>query len=250
MKESLLIGISYCGTHNKGEYLDSPGAVRVSPVEHAEWLLATVRLWQKLAVDLDRASRVVVTATGLPAMLQVTAPGERDVMWAVLDRAIILAHPDNPGHQVGASIALRQGLEAAGYWGYPLYLHTAEDILPWPGSVEKLLAALDGGSDYAGYCWTDMLNCQFFGCRTAALAGCFDMEGVRNFPGLEHYLHHLLKDRPKSVSGDGGRGHYLTTHDWRQFQGWLKKMPDSTAPKVIRTAQDYEKPRPWFEGDE
>lgn len=244
MRNDLLIGISYCGTHNKGDALGSPAAVMVPPKEHAEWLLAAVDFYRDLGLKLGRCVRVIVSAVGLPATFDLTAPGERDAMWRVLQDATVISYPHNPGHQVGAALGIRQGLEAAGYWNYPLYLHTAEDVLPWPGAVEKMLAALDKGADYAGFCWTDMLNCQFFGCRTTAIAGCFDIEAVRGYQGLEHYLNDLFLDRPKKVVG--GQGYYLTTHDWPQYRSWLTKLPESTAPPVVRTMQDYENRKPWF----
>jgi hypothetical protein len=234
----VLIGISYCGTHNKGdEACADSEAVWVPPAEHALWLEEAVGLYHRLAMGLTRGSRVVVTASGLPSVLQVDAPGERDVLWRVMERVTVLHHPSNPGHQVGASICLRQGLECAGYWGYPYYLHTAEDVVPRPGALESLLAALDSSADYAGWCWSDYLNCAFFACRTAVLAGIFDMEGVRDHVGLEHYLKHLLRDRLQN-RGTAGEGRYLTTHDHRQYQSWLSRLPDEEVA-AVRTARDY-----------
>lgn len=247
LKQPLLIGISYCGSHNKGDELGSPGAVMVPPADHATWLLESVLHYDQLGRMLDRPVRVIVSAVGLPCMLHLNAPGERNAIWQVLKHVTVVNWPTNPGHQVGASIAIRQGLECAGCWGYPLYLHTAEDIMPWPGAIEKMLAALDEGADYTGFCWTDMLNCAFFGCRTTALSGTFDMEAVRRYVGIEHYLSDLLKDHPKVITG--GQGYYLTTHDFAQYRRWLKKMPESTCPPVVRTMSDYVTHKEYLENE-
>lgn len=247
MKDPVLIGISYCGTHNKGSGPETSEAVRVTPRSHAEWLLASVDYWQTFGRTLDRDFRVIVSAVGLPGMLHITGEGERDIMWLVAQKATIVNWHDNPGHQVGASVAIRQGLECAGYWHYPLYLHTAEDILPLPGAVEMMLAKLDEGKDYAGWVWGhhSSLSSQFFACRTNPLAGIYDIGRVTQFIGLEHYLYDLLKDRPKHEIG--AEGYYLTTHDWDQFKRWLVKTPESTHPPVVRCMEDYDKNRDYLE---
>lgn len=241
MGKSLLIGISYCGTHNKGDAVGTPAAVMVPPRLHAEWLYDAVSLvyGSSRRMGLPDRPRLLVSAVGLPPILQITEPGERDALWNVLSVASLLSWPMNPGHQVGASVALRQGLEAAGYWGYEYYLHTAEDILPYPGAVNKMLQALDEGNDYAGFLAgpDGCLNCAFFACRTSYLAGVFDYERVRDFPGLEHYLAHLFEGRPKWVVD--ARGFYVTTHDYEQYKRWLEKMPDDPAPPCVRVMDDY-----------
>lgn len=243
MPGSVLLGISYNGAHNKGDEMGAPEAVMVPPGEHAAWLLASVLHYAGLVErELHRRTRkIVVVASGLKPLLAMNAPGERSAMWVVHADYPVLSDPIAPGHQLGASACLRLGLEAAGTWGFDYYLHTAEDILPRPSAIAAMLAALDAGKDYAGYSWSDCLNCSFFACRTSALAGCFDREEVKNHRGLEHYLTHLLRDRPLEIFPTGRPGSYLTTHDYQQYRRWLQKMPDSDAPPCVRTMADYAK---------
>lgn len=247
--ESVLVGISYNGRHNKGDEEHSSEAVRVPPAEHARWLGDSVVLYRAELRPFMRsyATKVVVVGCGMKDLLYMDAPGEREAMWAVLRYVPVLSHPEPEGHQVGAATCLRLGLEAAGYWGYEYYLHTAEDILPRPGAVEAMLGALDRGNDYAGYSWSDCLNCSFFACRTKALAGTFDREKVREYRGLEHYLTALLEGRPKEIFEGGGRGKYLTTHDYAQYRRWLRSPPESDAPPCVRTMADYERHKDYLE---
>jgi hypothetical protein len=249
MKPSVLIGISYNGAHNKGDEASSPEAVRVPPHEHADWLRLAVERYKGLALGLDRRVRVIVVAAGLPPILEIE-DGSRDLMWEVNQLCTVLFSPRHDGHQVGASTCLRLGLEAAGYWHFGYYLHTAEDILPWPGAVENMLASLDEGNVYAGYSWSDCLNCSFFATRVNPLAGTFDREGVRGHQGLEHYLTHLLRGYPCEVFEGGGKGFYVTTHDYAQFKRWLHKMPGQPNPPNVRTMRDYEKYRDYLANEE
>ncbi len=235
MNDPLLIGISYCGTHNKGDEATSSDAIRVTPEEHAEWLLASVKFYQRLGVSLERPVRVIVTAVGLPSLMAIDID-ERNVMWEVSRLATVLSVPENPGHQVGACVALKEGLDAANHWGYPRYFHVTEDVLPWPGVVGKFVDLLDD-NDYVGMRWpSGVLNLHMIACRSKAF-WAFHPAAVRKYQGIEHYFEALLKDRPIKVNATG-EGCYITTHDWQQYQSWLKKMPDETNPIVKRVASD------------
>lgn len=152
-----LVSVSYCAEHRKGG--DAPGAPHVPPQEHAEWLEQACDLYLSLGYD------VVVSCTGYRGILnveQTPTSHERDVMWRVIGKVkAVLGDATNPGHQVGAALCIRQGLEAAGKWGYEYLIHTAEDVLP----TAKFAAVKwhDKGIDYeagkiATTAMTDMLG--------------------------------------------------------------------------------------------
>jgi hypothetical protein len=244
---AVLVGISWCGSHAKGAVAGSPGAVMVGAKDHMEWLLEAVSLYQGIARGLGRhpdrrEARVVVTASALLPILQVPTGAERDLLWEVMKRVTVLASPEDADHQIGASITLRQGLECAGYWGYPYYVHTAEDIIPWPGSVRAMLADLDAGADYSGFRWSDSVNTAFFASRTAALAGVFDVGAVRGYPGLEHYLASLLAGKVSvNQYQTGNPRHYIHTHDYAQYRRWRSRMPRRHDVPSVVSAADYER---------
>jgi hypothetical protein len=242
MKPSVLIGISWCGTHNKGDERSSLTAIRYSPEEHLRWLAESVDLHASVANSLGRPSRVVVTASGYPSILQVPAGPERLLYWEVMERVTFLAHPENLGHQRGAALCIRLGLEAAGYWGYRYYLHTAEDVIPRPGAAAALLEDLDGGLDYASQVRPEgSANCTFFAARVAPLAARFDIHEVRHYQGLEQYLWSLVRDgRHSPVTDEHHSALYQTTHDHAEYRRWLSDLPSGPVP-MIRTMSDYDR---------
>jgi hypothetical protein len=123
--------------------------------------------------------------------------------------------PENPGHQVGAALCVRQGLECASKLGFLYCLFTAEDVVPVEGSVDWILANLHDGYDYASELWGDgsQLNAQFFGCRVQALVGPFDACQVTGSGCFERYLMSLLANKRLCVPGNKRWSLYNTTHD-------------------------------------
>lgn len=231
MSNSVLISISYCCTHHKGR--DPNGSADIDGQRHAEWLEQAVDYYIGVANDLDYysgiAARVIVACTGFPGMLNITnAPGyfERDVMWRIAQRASIIGVPQNPGHQVGAALCIRQGLETAGKWGYDLLIHTAEDVLPRKGVVVQMVEALSRDEllcEYVGEKWgerNDELNSQFFGCRTQSLVGPWDACQVTGAGHIERYLKMLLEGKICAFMTN----HYRTTHDFDEWQRWRQEQ--------------------------
>jgi hypothetical protein len=235
---SVLIGISYGGAHNKGQEAfapesnwgraDYPDAVRLDGGEHARWLLKATYFYCQFARKHSLPGwdhwRVVVTATGLPSILKVPAGKERDALWEVASLATILSYDENPGHQLGASLCVLQGVEAAAKWGYEYYIHAAEDVIPKPGVLERMVVQLGQGNDYVGSAFPDtrMLISRFFGCRTRALVNCFDPGRVGGYQGLEHYLYALL-GKTWSFPDE----HYFwTTHRYDEYQRMLLEVQE------------------------
>ncbi len=215
---NVLVSISYCAMHGKGR--DPDVAPRLHGETHARWLLDAVNYY------LIAFPYIVVSATAWPGILNVensTSSCERDVMWEVARRAVILGVPDNPGHAVGAALCIRQGLEAAGKWGYDCLLHTAEDIVPGPLVVARMVAAIEGGAEYVGGRWgvaQDELNTQFFACRPGWLCSQWDSCRVPSYGTIERYMATLLEGKPKHLLDEG---YYLHTHDYETWQLWINK---------------------------
>ena len=166
---------------------------------------------------------VVVAATDFQGILEVeNSPSDysRDVAWRILKRGVmILGTPANPGHQVGAALAIRLGLEAAAKMGYTYLLHTAEDVMPRQAARLKMRRALEEGADYAGEPWLagpGQLNSQYFACRVDALAGAWDACAVTTDGCIERYLGRLLEGKKVAHVKES----YRTTHDRGQWLGW------------------------------
>ncbi len=219
MRSTALVSISFCAQHNKGAEPWCGEARWVHGQHHAEWLEECIDWWGKFSLD------VIVSATAFPGILNVNQSHgncERDVWWRIFDKARIVSDPNNPGHQVGASLTIRMGLEAAGKLGYPYLIHTAEDVLPNDGVVEEMLDALESGDAYAGEQWgqrPDELNSQFFGCYVEALVPRWDHGRVHDHRNLESYMAYMVGDLPKWLS----QKHYRTTHDLNKWRQWAKE---------------------------
>ncbi len=187
---------------------------------HARWLLEAVGYY--LGFDAD----VVVSCTAWRGLLNVNnSPGdcERDILWQVEAVCPILGVPENPSHQVGAALCIRQGLEAAGKWDYDCLVHTAEDIVPERGAIENMIEAVQYGADYAGNRWgphQEFLNAQFFACRTQALVPTWDACQVVGAGHIENYLRQQI--------GKGSvwamEGLYRHSHDFEEWQRWMKEV--------------------------
>jgi hypothetical protein len=230
----VLVNVSWCGEHWKGGNLTSvpqlPGEVVLTGPAHAEWLERALRL---LRAEMPSEWELAVSATGFPGICQ-AEPGEQAALWRAFPLARWVTMAENPGHQPGAAWNIRQGLKCAEALGCVYMIHTAEDVLPRPGTMTRLVQALEEGRlDYAGTGWragvpghdgaavsgdgsTD-LNAQFFACRVAALVGRYDPRDVEKDGSVEKHLARLLDRRPKLVEDTLS---YETTHDdeeWRAF---------------------------------
>jgi len=223
-----LLNIGYCAEHFKG----GDRINRLPGQEHAEWLEQAVDLYLRIIPD-DWA--VCVSCTGFHGMLNVeNAPGncERDVMWRIAGKCMILGVTQNPGHQQGAALCIRQGLECASKLGYTYMVQTAEDVIPgegiWRGDGGKrsnILADMNhaiylGRADYVGSLWgpnRDELDSCFFACRVEPLVSRFDPASC--VPYLERYLASLVTGKRVEFSG-----HYRTTHDHSEWTRWAKEL--------------------------
>ncbi len=222
----VLINISYCASHQKGNENNQP----VDGAEHAEWLEECVNYHLKWTSDgfVNRTTApgywpIVVSMTGFPGLCHVEAGRERDAYWRIFnhERVRLVTMPQNPSHQVGAAWCIRQGLEMAGKCGYDIMIHTAEDVMPGPGVMLKMVKAL-AECDYVGERWGmagTQLNSQFFGCRVQSLVPLFDAPNVADHGCLENYLAWLLRGRPVCLGIPGPL--YRHTHDRGEWQRWL-----------------------------
>ena len=228
-----LISISYCAEHYKG----GDRINRMNGQRHAEWLAAAVALYDDIApvevyLNYDDDFDIIVSCTGFPGILNVEQTPdscERDVMWDVINGVkCIVSVPDNPGHQVGAALCIRMGLEAAHKWGYECLIHTAEDVVPRRGALAGMVRAIKEGVSYAGEMWgveQDELNSQFFACRVNDLVGPWDACAVPGHGHIERYLRDLLADRQKYLKRD----QYRTCHDFAQFRQWVQEEQAASA---------------------
>jgi hypothetical protein len=216
-----LVSVSWCAGHFKGR--DPHEAPRMRGVEHAEWLEdAVAGLYFTAGYD------VIVACTHWNGIIDVENTGdspERDVLWRLLRRRIpIIGTTANPNHQVGAALCIRLGLEYASHCGYEYLIHTAEDVLPHPGSIEGMCDALVKGAEYVGEQWghgNDQLNAQFFACRVATLVGPWDACCVTGHGCIERYLAVLIGDRPKKLFVNPS---YRHTHDKGEWERWRKEQ--------------------------
>lgn len=216
-----LVSVSFCASHWKGADPGTNG-IRLPGVQHAEWLEDAVCLY------LKEGWSTIVAATDWKGILEVeTRPGneERDVLWRILARSVpIVGTVANPGHQVGAALAIRLGLECAARCGYDFLIHTAEDVLPRPGAVRRMVAALEAGDVYVSEPWgaAGQLNSQFFGVRASVLAGPWDACLVPRYGCIERYLGALLDNQPRMFIP----GIYRSTHDREEWLRWREEQKD------------------------
>jgi len=217
---SVVVSVSYAMSHRKG----TEAAMPMNAQKHAEWLEQAVHWYVR------RGFPTIVAATGYPGILDVETSSEsreRDALWRILRQGVpILGTVHNPGHQVGAALCVRLGLEYAHCCGYDYLIHTAEDILPVPGKITEMLLALEDGYEYAGEAWgeaQDELNAQFFACQAAALVGAWDACRVTGHGHIECYLRDLLAGKPQALL----TGTYQHTHDYEQWREWLIQQGDA-----------------------
>ena len=223
-----IVAITWCAEHFKGgdRINQLPGP------EHAEWLEQAVDYWREHWFPFGE---LIVCATGWRGITNVrSAPDchERDVLWRVLRRVdYFIGVPENPGHQIGAALCIRQAIEAAHKWGAERLICTAEDVVPsgviagegrlFGNAASRILDGLEA-MDYCGERWgiaRTELSAQFFACRPEALVGPFNPADVTGAGCIEAYLAQLLpKDRCCFLEGL-----YRTTHDHSTWTKWAKE---------------------------
>lgn len=217
-----LVSISFYAGHAKGGdnigYLD--GAL------HAEWLENAVEFWnaecfaQRIVAGLWD---VMVACTGFGGILNIEAGRERDAYWRIFPKTWIVGVSNNPGHQVGAALTIRLGLETAAKLGYDYLVHTAEDVIPKRGALAMMIATLDRGYDYVGERWgpqQDQLNSQFFACRAQALVPTWDACAVTGHGCIERYL--MAQMAGKRIHTNFVGKLYTHTHDYEDWQRCIK----------------------------
>jgi hypothetical protein len=152
--------------------------------------------------------------------------GDRWLAWEVYRRARVVAHPTNPGHQLGACWCVRQAVEYAAALGYEYLVFLADDVLLRdPAAPADMVARLRAaGADYLTSYWAseEALSTQVFACRVAALCDArtrthridpvaFAASGVI----LESYVYQLSRTFSWHVLIEGRD--YLHTHDPAEF---------------------------------
>ena len=223
---SAVVNIAFCADHRKG----SDHGPRLGEAEHWEWLERCCRRWIREDFGDATGALVVASATGYRGPLHVGAGRARDALWRVIGMDVpVLGDATNPGHQVGAGLTVRLGLEFAGKLGYPYLIHTAEDVLPRPGVVVAMLRSLEAGDEYAGDHWAagtpaEGLNAQFFACRVPHLAGVFDPGAIPAAGHIEGYLLSLLRGRRLSLWQGGPGERYRHTHSAEEWKRWSEEV--------------------------
>lgn len=208
------INLAYCQDHHKGGDRSGtlPGAL------HARWLEDAVQFYTDLAFR-ELASRghrpsLIVSATGFKGWPEVESGEERNALWQVLGAAYFVSMAANPGHQVGAAWCIRLGIEAATHLGFDGMIHTAEDVIPEPEVLARMVERLARGCEYVGEAWgpdRKELNCQFFGCRPQdMMPRDWDPTQLPRHGCIERYMAHFLEGRPTCRE----RFEYAHTHDY------------------------------------
>lgn len=219
------ISISYCQSHAKGG--NPPDCSFIPGHLHARMLSRTVDYLRNQSLTFsadDRFSvqQIIICATAFPGITHIhTSPDapEREYLWDVFRKTRFVTMADNPGHQGGAQWAIRMGIEAASKLGCDFLIHTAEDILPYPGALKEMLRKLiEEEADYVGELWgvnKDELNAQFFGCRLSWFASAFDGGGM-NGRWTEKYMADLVRGHGRKVATVERL--YYHTHDPEQHE--------------------------------
>jgi hypothetical protein len=215
------VAVTFCATHAKG----GNDIGHLPSQEHYEWLEDAVNLYRAAGLH------AVVCMTGFPGIMEVPISAtdySRDVLWRVYARGVpVVSSAANPGHQHGAAFTIRMALEYAGKCDFGHLIVTAEDVMPRPGAVGRMLDALEQGADYAGEIWgvhRDEANAQFWACRVQALVPAWDHCRATERGWIERYLKHLLRGRPCRWFAESL---YQHTHDkglwtrWRDEQGGI-----------------------------
>lgn len=220
MTGKALISVSFCCAHFKG----GDGINQMHGEEHWRWL--------EECLDHLRATYnlpLIVACTGYPGILDVNnSPDDcsRDVAWRIIAKGIpIMGTVHNPGHQVGAAQCIRIGLEYAAKCGYDYLIHTAEDVMPQPGTIAEMIRSLEEGYAYAGQRWGHetgaYLNAQFFGCRVSALVGVWDACRVSEFQHIEGMLRAMIGQQSCRYLPDPV---YQTTHQFAEWRSWREAV--------------------------
>jgi hypothetical protein len=209
-----MINVSFCSSHRKGG--DAPESPFLDGELHWRWLEeALVFLESQAPWDIFVS---VIGFTGFEHH-------KHTAIWRIFDRDAVrlLFSPANPGHQQGAALAIWLGLEAAHHLDYKYMVHTAEDIVPDPGAMMKMVEWMDGSHvDYIGEAWgwsRTELSAQFFACRVEALRPVFDPGQVLAHGYIERYLRDKLANNPKEFT----ENMFRHTHSFEEWQRWTKE---------------------------
>jgi hypothetical protein len=203
MADKFIVNISWNAGHNKS-------SCRVGDDLHAKWLWEAVQLYDQVL-----GGRIVVSMAGFSGIFHHRAGPERDYLWKVFDRCVVLSDIYDGHSNQAAGVNILLGLEFCHKIGIPYMIHTAEDVVPDRKTLPAILARLEEGYSYSGAYWFenhDGLNTQFFGCRASDLAPYYDYGKQRDFGFIEHYLKWLLRDKTVNIrSSEEG---YCHTHDY------------------------------------
>jgi hypothetical protein len=220
-----VVNVSYCAAHRKSPQPNIPGTI--APALHAAWLEECVDHWLTLGYP------VTVSAVCWPLCISsIACPQERAITWRIFAKARFLTLTHDSEHQLGASWALRLGLDFALNLQYDYLIHTAEDVVPCRGMAANMLAKLDAGLDYAGSGWTPgrrEVNAQFFGCRASACAA-FEPNVYRVGKPIEEHLFDVLEGKklffyyPDAWGPNRLAEFYETTHDYDEWKKLLDKV--------------------------
>ncbi len=231
----VIVNVSYCQSHRK-----RPRDERLNGFRHALWLEECVGHLRLLGFS------AVASVTGWPGLCAVE-PGERAVLWRVLNLAPMMTMPEL-GHQEGAAWNICQGLEFAHRRGFRYMIHTAEDVVVSGEALRQVVGLLRQGRVYVGSDWDGVvherpvhgLNSQFFGCDVAHLYGSFDPRWLgdskekmlRDGGTLEEVLRKVVGDGEVHLFPVEGERHgpYEHTHDYRRWRMLMHRI-GATLPR-------------------
>lgn len=213
---------------------------RLSGADSAEWLERCVRHYRG-RYDLP----VAVSISAFPGIALTEGGRERDAYYRIFDLARFLAVPVNPSHQLGASLTMKMGMEYAGAAGFTYLIHTAEDIIPRPGSLEAKVKAIHDGYDFVGgigelnlpqmppdqHQWIKQdgprligAGCQMFACRVSKFANSWDAGAVRDCIEI-HMGNFISRLRHLSLEEE-----YEHVHDYGQWCQYEEKYRGNKMP--------------------
>ncbi len=218
---------------------------RLSGADSAEWLEKAVDHYLG-RFDLP----VAVSISGFPGIALTGGGRERDAYYRIFNKTRFLSIGSNPSHQLGAALTMKMGMEYAAASGFAYLVHTAEDLIPRPGSLEAKVKAVHDGFDFAGgvgdldlpsmpadqHQWIKQhgekligAGCQFFACRVDKFAYSWDAGQVRDCIEI-HMGNFISRLRYLSLAEE-----YNHTHDYGE---WLRFEEQHRAVKPVSRAHE------------
>ena len=168
----------------------------------------------------------IVSATGF-SLFDIVDKEARDIACEIWSKSKILTTLNNPGHQVGAFVCIRQGLLACRALGATYMISYGDDIIPTyvDDADRRLNRICEQGADWSSTKFADncQINTQVFICKVDSLLpyinlGCFSRKISQSLINgteycLEQYLFEAMTEAGLKIDINGGGQDYGHVHD-------------------------------------